>query len=627
MLIETYSPVGDILTIALCFMCWAFLLSTYSIRQKNLMIFYVVTVSLSLVAVENIIFHKLLASGSANPVILITLENSIYPTMVALFLFFAIYLSNLFNLTQHSKYIIYGWGIPPFLIYTIWKCVKPFVMISEYQSDGIWYYSESAKWGFLGCYIYYCIGLLILIQFFRYRVAPKMMICLEQSIIIALTLAIIEAFIPSTTFLTVSFMFPILAALMLFHYNSYDVRTGSLDRASLPRYLQDNKQKHFGIYALKLKGFVFTSENSVALLFLQNASEIFKHYQLFRVADDTLFLVFNKQWNLHSELLDGIIHKRIKLLYQNFRIPYKAVYMDYHGQLIDGQDYIALFEDIATRMNWNEMHRCNFEDMSLIVRQSHLKHLFQEIERAEDLSHPNVKVYCQPIWNIKTQSYRSVEILSRLVCQNELIGPEDFLPFAIREGYIFTYNKVVFNKACKQFAELLKSENCTIETMSMNFSIQEFISPNFVSDVLDIIEAHNIPSEKIAIEIIETTGTSQVEEVKEVIWRLKTRGIKVYLDDFGTDYSNIDRILHWPVDVIKLDKSLTWSMRNNDQLCHIIKSIADSLRDSGYKILFEGVETDDDVSRCQGMSASYLQGFKYCKPMEFSCLSEFLQPK
>ena len=59
MLIETYSPAGDMLTIALCFMCWAFLFSTYSIRQKNLMIFYAVTLSLSVTAVENIILTAL----------------------------------------------------------------------------------------------------------------------------------------------------------------------------------------------------------------------------------------------------------------------------------------------------------------------------------------------------------------------------------------------------------------------------------------------------------------------------------------------------------------------------------------------------------------------------------------
>lgn len=611
------------LTIALCILCWIFLLSTYSVRQKNLFIFYVTTFSIALVASENIIFHNLLEFGDGSVTyFLFGLENSIYITMVAIFIWFAAYLCNLLNLSVRSKKIVCCFTIPVFIFYTAYKCLKPF-FTPTFHISGTWQYSMSQQWGFLSCYIYYCVGLLIILTVFKHRVAPKMVICLQQSVVIALALTIGQSLLPSTTFLTVSFMFPIMAVLMLFHYNSYDVHTGSLDRASLPRYLKDAHGKCYGIYTLQLKDFVFTNENKIALLFIQNAAEIFKHYQVFRITDDILFLVFDKKYNLNPHLLESVIHRRIKSLYNLFHIPYKLTYIDYNTNFIDEHDYILLNEYMLNKMEWNSAYNCTFEDMACISRQLHIKQLLQEIEQSQDLTHPNVKVYCQPIWNLKTESYSSVEVLSRLLVQGNIVLPEEYLSLAIQHGYIFSYNKVVFNQACTEFAKMLES-GLQLDVLSMNFSVQEFTSPTFINDIMEIIEKHKIPCQKIAIEITESTGTSQAEIVKEVIWKLKTRGIQVYLDDFGTDYSNIDRILNLPVDVIKFDRSLTWSMRDKEKLHNIISSMVSSFSQAGYKILFEGIETEDDVRRCGNMDTTYLQGFKYSKPIEIELLPKFL---
>lgn len=626
MSIETYSYAGDTLTVALCLLSWIFLNSTYSVRHKNLVIFYIVTFTLTGIAIENITFHYLLSLGDFTNHWLFVLENSIYCGMVGVFCWFTLYMANLFGISERTKRIMTLWAVPPLIFYTAWRLINPITNSARYLQDGEWFYYVEGKWDFLGCYIYYTIGLLLFIQYFKHRIATKMIKCIELSVCLSLMLAIGQSFIPSTTFLTVSFMFPVLAVLLLFHYHSYDAKMGSLDRMSFPLYLEDAKQKDYGIFGLELKNFIFDNNNPIALLFLQNSAEIFKYYQTFKIADNVIFVVFDKQRNLHGTLLNGVIKRKINMLFDHFRIPYKLVYMDYNRNFIQPHNYITMFETITERMDWNTFHSCDFEDVGRTVRQEQLKQIFQEIEQSEDLTHPNIKVFYQPIWDVQTKTYRSLEILSRLSCQNTLVYPDEYLSLAIKHGYLYSYNKAVFNLACQQFSELLKNdEQCPIKTISMNFSIQEFINPTFVSDILGIIDKYNIPSNKIAIEIIETTNTTQIEEVKETIWKLKVRGVQVYLDDFGTDYSNLDRIVHWPVDVVKFDKTLTWSMRDNEQLCHMIKSIVASLKEAGYKILFEGVETDSDVQCCLNMDATYLQGFKYSKPVELDQLKECLQ--
>jgi EAL domain-containing protein (putative c-di-GMP-specific phosphodiesterase class I) len=162
--------------------------------------------------------------------------------------------------------------------------------------------------------------------------------------------------------------------------------------------------------------------------------------------------------------------------------------------------------------------------------------------------------------------------------------------------------------------------------MSVNFSIREFTNPTFVADILRTIDAYNIPGECLAIEITESVGANTTPEVlQSIIWKLKANGIKVYLDDFGVDYSNLDRILHLPVDVIKFDACITWALRDNTTLKPIISTMSESFKGAGYEVMFEGVETDDDEKVCQYLKANYLQGYKYAKPMEIELLQEFLQ--
>ena len=124
-------------------------------------------------------------------------------------------------------------------------------------------------------------------------------------------------------------------------------------------------------------------------------------------------------------------------------------------------------------------------------------------------------------------------------------------------------------------------------------------------------------------EITESADAECTDRIIHAILQLKSYGMQVYLDDFGVEYSNLNRVVSWPVDVIKIDKNLTWSMRNAKHLETVIGDIISSLKKAGYKILFEGIETEDDFERCKALKASYLQGFKYSQPIDYSHLVQF----
>jgi EAL domain-containing protein (putative c-di-GMP-specific phosphodiesterase class I) len=341
--------------------------------------------------------------------------------------------------------------------------------------------------------------------------------------------------------------------------------------------------------------------------------------------DSTIYVVFNKDTNLSEEVLSSIVERRAKFLYDSYHIPYKLLYTTVDLNILKPLDHVLLHQYCFKKMEWNTNYVTTYEDIERILRVEKTRELLKEIDQCDKLSHPAIQVFCQPILDTHSGTYKSIEILSRLQVGDDLVMPSEFLPIAEYYSYNYNYNKKVFGQACKKFAELMH-EDIPVERMSMNFSIQEFTNPDFISDVLYIIKKYGVPGEKVAIEITESVGANApAETLRKIIWKLKARGIKVYLDDFGVDYSNLDRILHLPVDVIKFDSCITWSLRDNSTLKPIVSTMADSFRRAGYEVLFEGVETEEDELRCQHLNASYLQGYKYAKPMELDSLVDFLQ--
>ena len=112
--------------------------------------------------------------------------------------------------------------------------------------------------------------------------------------------------------------------------------------------------------------------------------------------------------------------------------------------------------------------------------------------------------------------------------------------------------------------------------------------------------------------------------MKERMEILHEEGIQFYLDDFGTGYSNMERILELPFDLIKFDRSMVTASAQDSRSEHIVEKLAKMFSDFNYHVLFEGVENSEDEDRCLSMAASYLQGFKYSRPIPIEQLHSFL---
>ena len=86
----------------------------------------------------------------------------------------------------------------------------------------------------------------------------------------------------------------------------------------------------------------------------------------------------------------------------------------------------------------------------------------------------------------------------------------------------------------------------------------------------------------------------------------------------------MERIMELPFDIIKFDRSMVIASGMDERSENIVQSLARMFKDMKYSVLYEGVEDEKDEERCKAMSATYLQGYKYSRPVPIEKLREFI---
>ena len=141
----------------------------------------------------------------------------------------------------------------------------------------------------------------------------------------------------------------------------------------------------------------------------------------------------------------------------------------------------------------------------------------------------------------------------------------------------------------------------------------------------DMIEKYNISTENIEIEITESAYVENGSVIKDTEKAFKNAGFKILIDDFGSGYSVLNTIVDIPVDVIKIDRGFITSCLETDRGIYFLKHLIDMIRNLGYQIICEGVETDEQIEILRQIGCDEIQGYWYSKPLKMEDYKELLQ--
>ncbi len=222
--------------------------------------------------------------------------------------------------------------------------------------------------------------------------------------------------------------------------------------------------------------------------------------------------------------------------------------------------------------------------------------------------------YYQPKYSLKEKRIISCEVLARWKTAEGIIPPSKFIERAGRSGLLHQIDLCIFEAAMKDLGDALKRGRKVVP-VSVNFSLYEFFSKNFLEKIKQVLETNQVPPNYLEIEITETTSQVNKFLSLQVIKKLKDLGIRILMDDFGTGYSQMDNLRQIPFDGIKIDKSFTDKILNDDKIRSIVRFLIQLIHDSDMEAIVEGVETKEQVDLLKKMKVDTIQGFYYSKPL------------
>ncbi len=235
-------------------------------------------------------------------------------------------------------------------------------------------------------------------------------------------------------------------------------------------------------------------------------------------------------------------------------------------------------------------------------------------ELREAIVNNELVAYYQPKVDIKTGIIKELEALVRWKHKvHGLIPPDDFIPMAEQTGLIKLLTPWILHESLMQCA---KWSNEGFEfTVAVNLSTSDLLDVGFPETIIRALNAHNVSSEKLLLEITESAVMLDANRALEVLTSLSNLGVRLSVDDFGTGYSSLSYLSKLPVSELKIDKSFVMNMRNNSNDALIVQATIDLGHNLGLEVVAEGVETASILSLLQPLGCDTVQGYYFTKPL------------
>lgn len=224
------------------------------------------------------------------------------------------------------------------------------------------------------------------------------------------------------------------------------------------------------------------------------------------------------------------------------------------------------------------------------------------------------EVYYQPIYSNEKNGFNSAEALIRLITpEYGFIRPDLFIPMAEDSGAIHKIGLIVLEKVCK-FISSDEFKKLGLDYIEVNLSVVQCMDKNLTDKILSVCKKYGVNPSQLNLEITETASIFTQRNMMKNINSLFETGYSFSLDDFGTGYSNLVRIALLPLNIVKLDKSFTWT-ENSDDLKIILENTINMIKKMNLKIVVEGVETEEMLKRFKDLGCEYIQGYYFSKPL------------
>lgn len=231
--------------------------------------------------------------------------------------------------------------------------------------------------------------------------------------------------------------------------------------------------------------------------------------------------------------------------------------------------------------------------------------------------------YTQPVVDITCGKPVSMEALVRWVKDGCVISPGEYIPLLERSGYVVMLDQYIWERVFERQRAMLDQGVETI-TCSVNVSRIDFELIDVAQLFASLKEKYRIDPQMIGIEVTESAYVDNYDRVQKTISRLHELGFRIYLDDFGSGYSNLNSLSDMKLDILKLDMKFVQG-KDEQKTIKIMESIINMAHLLNLPVVCEGVETEAQLRMVKALGIYYVQGYYYYRPFPYDRMEEILR--
>lgn len=436
-------------------------------------------------------------------------------------------------------------------------------------------------------------------------------------------------------FSSATYITPFIMFYVLFHSMPYKEIGGCQGRDSLETRCRDNNRHNRKctlvlLYFPQMKNLEITSDSEFMNIiademckdFEQLDRKLFNH----RIDRSTYVICIEER---DDERVRELMHRMEEVLKRYlskapFHVYYKMIAIENEKRYQQAKMMDELFAQLLDKYGKGPESLCYVatpEDIAEFLENYRIEQMLLSIRNRIDLNDDRVLCYAQPIYDVRTGSFRTAEALMRLKLDGKIIYPDKFISLAEKNNCIHALTCIMLNKVCEKINEL--KHEYDFDAVTINCSAAELSDAGFCDEALRIIRKNKVEVSKIRLELTESMMIENYETVMNNMRRLNTSGIRFYLDDFGTGYSNFERIINCPFNTVKFDKSMMYKAIEDESMDDLMTYMVKIFKKQGLEMLVEGVEDQIQNDYCVEMGFDYIQGYKYAKPVPVDELKNY----
>ena len=242
------------------------------------------------------------------------------------------------------------------------------------------------------------------------------------------------------------------------------------------------------------------------------------------------------------------------------------------------------------------------------------------------LERDELELYYQPLVDVDQRRIVALEALLRWRHpQQGILMPGAFLPVAEECGLILPLGRWVLREACRRLARWAADPLIQFSCLTVNLSGRQLAEPTLAEEVELLLHQTGAPPEKLALEVTESVLMGETSSPIAVLQDLKALGMRLMLDDFGTGYSSLNHVKRFPIDAIKVDRSLCSCVDEDGSDRHILRAIVSMAHALEVAVVAEGVERPEQARWLRHLGVALMQGYAFARPAPAATVETLLR--